>query len=71
MPGMDGRALAAELRRRHPGLRVLYMSGYAGDALAERGFLESGIQFLQKPFTPTALLERVRALLAEPAPPTA
>jgi len=67
MPGMDGRTLAEELRRRHPRLRVLYVSGYAGDALAERGFLESGIHFLQKPFTPSELLERVRALLAEPA----
>jgi PAS domain S-box-containing protein len=65
MPGMDGRTLGAELRRRHPGLRVLYVSGYAGDALAERGVLDSGIQFLQKPFTADALLERVRALLAD------
>jgi CheY-like chemotaxis protein len=69
MPGMDGRTLASELRRRHPGLRVLYISGYAGDVLAERGVLESGIQFLEKPFTSDALLERVRALLAEPAVP--
>jgi PAS domain S-box-containing protein len=65
MPGMDGRTLAGELRRRYPGLRVLYVSGYANDALAERGVIESGTQFLAKPFTAASLLERVRALLAD------
>jgi nitrogen-specific signal transduction histidine kinase/ActR/RegA family two-component response regulator len=63
MPGLGGRALADELRRLHPALRVLYVSGYTQDAIVQRGVLDSGIEFLPKPFTPTVLLSRVRAIL--------
>jgi PAS domain S-box-containing protein len=63
MPGLNGRAVATELKRRHPSLRVLYVSGYTQDTMAERGVLEAGIELLPKPFTGTALLARVRALL--------
>jgi PAS domain S-box-containing protein len=63
MPGMSGRALVEELRRRQPSLRALYLSGYSGDALARHGVLDEGIEFLPKPFTPDALLARVRAVL--------
>jgi CheY-like chemotaxis protein len=63
MPGTDGRALAHELCRRHPALRVLYVSGYTHDAIAERGVLDSGIEFLAKPFTVSSLLARVRTIL--------
>ncbi|MFL5302232.1 MAG: response regulator, partial [Anaeromyxobacteraceae bacterium] len=62
MPGIDGRALADELRRGHPSLRVLYVSGYTQDALGKR-VLEPGIEFLPKPFTAPSLLARVRAVL--------
>jgi two-component system cell cycle sensor histidine kinase/response regulator CckA len=67
MPGIDGRALAEELRRRHAALRVLYVSGYTQDALAERGVVDTGIEFLPKPFTPSLLLGRVREVLDAPA----
>jgi CheY-like chemotaxis protein len=63
MPGIDGRAVADELRRRRPGLRVLYVSGYTEDAVVARGVLGSGLGFLAKPFTPSALVARVRAVL--------
>jgi len=63
MPGLDGHALADELRRRRPELRVLYVSGYTEDAVIARGVLSSGMAFLAKPFTPSGLLERVRAIL--------
>ncbi len=63
MPEMNGRTVAERLAAWHPGLRVLYMSGYARDAIAQHGVLEPGTEFLAKPFTPTALLARVRAVL--------
>jgi PAS domain S-box-containing protein len=63
MPGLDGRTMADELRRRRPGLRVLYVSGYTEDAVIARGVLSSGVEFLAKPFTPAQLVARVRAVL--------
>jgi two-component system, cell cycle sensor histidine kinase and response regulator CckA len=66
MPGLDGRSLAAELSRRHPELRVLYVSGYPDDAIAHHGVLEQGVEFLAKPFTTSSLLARVRAVLDGP-----
>jgi PAS domain S-box-containing protein len=63
MPGMNGRDVAEALRGRRPGLRVLYVSGYTQDAIAERGVLQENVDFLQKPFTAASLLERVRAAL--------
>jgi DNA-binding response OmpR family regulator len=63
IPGLDGPSLAAELCRRHPGLRVLYVSGYAEEALGYRGVLDAGIELLPKPFTAASLLARVRAVL--------
>ncbi len=66
MPGMDGRTLADELRRRRTGLRVLFVSGYSQDVISHRGVLDAGVELLPKPFTAGALLERVRALLDAP-----
>jgi two-component system, cell cycle sensor histidine kinase and response regulator CckA len=63
MPGLDGRALAGELVRRHPALRVLYVSGYTQDVIAERGVLDSKVELLEKPFSSSALLARVRSVL--------
>jgi len=56
-------AVADELRRRRPDLRVLYVSGHAEEAIVKRGVLEPGIEFLPKPFTASSLLARVRAVL--------
>jgi PAS domain S-box-containing protein len=64
LPGINGRELADRVQADMPGIRVLFMSGYAGDALGRRGVLEEGVAFLPKPFTPSALLHRVRTVLA-------
>jgi PAS domain S-box-containing protein len=63
MPGKSGRAIADELRRERPGLRVLFVSGYPSDAISRAGVLDSGIEFLPKPFTALVLQERVRHVL--------
>jgi PAS domain S-box-containing protein len=63
MPGFSGRELAKRLTGRYPNLRVLYMSGYTHNVIAQDGTLEEGISFLQKPFTPQVLTEKVREVL--------
>jgi PAS domain S-box-containing protein len=68
MPGLSGRAVAERLTAERASLRVLYVSGYAQGVFDEDGALELGVEFLPKPFTPDALLERVRAVLDAPLP---
>jgi PAS domain S-box-containing protein len=63
MPGLTGPQVVDELRRTRPGLRALFVSGYAQDAIAQRGGLPDGVELLPKPFTSTSLLARVAALL--------
>jgi two-component system, cell cycle sensor histidine kinase and response regulator CckA len=63
MPGMSGHELAERLAVRHPGLGVLFVSGFPGEEVERRGLLENGRPFLAKPFTPEMLVERVRAVL--------
>jgi PAS domain S-box-containing protein len=64
MPGMSGLALVESLRTGNRNIRVLYMSGYAGDAVARHGQLDPGIPFIQKPFSAVHLIARVREILA-------
>jgi len=65
MPEISGVKLADELTLRRPGLRVLYMTGYAGAALSmgEADVLDPEERVIQKPFTSDALLDRVRAAM--------
>jgi two-component system cell cycle sensor histidine kinase/response regulator CckA len=63
MPGLSGRALADRLAPKRPGTRVLFMSGYTDDAIVQHGVLEPGLSFLQKPFTPDVLAQKVREVL--------
>ena len=63
MPGMQGKELADEARRRRPALRILYMSGYAQPILASHGTLDPGVVLLEKPFAEQSLLGRVREVL--------
>ena len=63
MPLMGGRELAAELRERRSSLPVLFMSGYTDADVVSRGLLDDDQPFIQKPFSPDALAQRVRALL--------
>lgn len=65
MPGMSGRSLALNLSALSPKTKVLYMSGYTDDAIIHHGVLEKGTHFLQKPFTPEALANKVREVLDE------
>ena len=65
MPGMNGRDLAMKLIEIRPGIRRLFMSGYTADAIANHGLLEEGVQFIQKPFTPHDLAEKLREVLGE------
>jgi PAS domain S-box-containing protein len=63
MPGISGRELAKRILARHSAMRVLYMSGYTYNVIAQGGTLERGVSFLQKPFTPSVLVEKVREVL--------
>jgi PAS domain S-box-containing protein len=64
MPGINGRVLAERMRMVYPGLAVIYMSGYTDDMVIRTGVVAEGVSFLQKPFTPARLVERVRTALA-------
>jgi signal transduction histidine kinase/CheY-like chemotaxis protein len=63
MPGHTGPRLVELILPKRPGLPVLFMSGYTGDAIVSRGGLAPGTEFLAKPFTPEILLRRVRRIL--------
>jgi FixJ family two-component response regulator len=63
MPGLSGRQVAEQLTGVRPEIRVLFMSGYTDNVIAQRGVLEAGTAFLSKPFTPDALADKVRGVL--------
>jgi CheY-like chemotaxis protein len=63
MPGMNGRMMVERLIKRFPDARILFMSGYTDDALAPLGVAPADVAFLNKPFTPKELAERVRDVL--------
>jgi PAS domain S-box-containing protein len=70
MPELGGPELAQRLVATRPDLQVMFMSGYASDAIGRRGVLDEGISFLEKPFTPSVLGHKVREVLgAAPAAP--
>ncbi len=67
MPRMSGRELAERVAPMRPEAKIMYMSGYMGDVIGRHGVLASGA-FIQKPFTPSGLAEKVREALGTPAP---
>ncbi len=71
MPVMSGVDLSKRVMAIRPGVKVLYTSGYADQALVHQELLAPGTAFLQKPFTREALLRKVREVLDQPASATA
>jgi PAS domain S-box-containing protein len=67
MPTVGGRELAGEVRRRDPSLPIVFMSGYSDDPLDPEADLADDVAFLQKPFSPKALVATVSALASSPA----
>ncbi len=65
MPGLNGKELADLIKQRHKNTKILYMSGYGGEALADTQ-LGKEEALLQKPFSPEALLKKIRDVLGAP-----
>jgi PAS domain S-box-containing protein len=66
MPGMSGREVASYLTAKRPDMRVIYMSGYTNDVIAHHGVLDSGISFIEKPFSQETLMRKLREVLDRP-----
>lgn len=65
MPKMGGLELSQRLLALRPVMKVIYMSGYTDNAVIQNRTLEAGASFIQKPFSPTALLQTVRSMLSQ------
>ena len=63
LPGMNGRQLAEIARQHRPGLRVLFMTGYAEKAAERQGFLEDGMDMVAKPFSIDLLANKIRSMI--------
>lgn len=64
MPQLGGGGLVNELLLSKPDLRVLFMSGYAADAIVHHKIERDAINFIEKPFSPAKLLEKIQEILA-------
>jgi PAS domain S-box-containing protein len=64
MPGMSGPDTAERLKSIRPGIEVVYVSGYTDNAVAHSGVLDPGVAYLAKPFSPEALIAKVREVLS-------
>jgi len=64
LPGLNGRQLAENARKRRPGLKVLFVTGYADQATGSRPFLEPGMEMVTKPFLPDALASKIHQMIA-------
>jgi FixJ family two-component response regulator len=69
MPRMSGPDLVERLEPWHPEMKVLYVSGYTDNAIAQHGIPDAGAALLQKPFSVESLLQKVRQVLATPRRP--
>jgi PAS domain S-box-containing protein len=66
LPGMNGRQLAEIARQHRPGLKVLFMTGYAEIAAERQGFLEEGMDMISKPFSIDLLANKIRTMIGQP-----
>jgi len=64
LPGMNGRQLADQARETRPGLKILFITGYAESVAISDGFLESGMEMITKPFDLDNLSRRIRAMVS-------
>lgn len=64
LPNLGGRELAERILVLHPGLRVVYMSGYTDDAIVHQGVLDPGTAFIEKPITSATLLAKLQEFAA-------
>ncbi|WP_136526525.1 hybrid sensor histidine kinase/response regulator [Geomonas ferrireducens] len=64
MPDMNGREMVARIKEFAPEVRVLYMSGHTADTVVQRGVMESGMHYIQKPLEMEKLREKIRQVLA-------
>lgn len=60
MPGLSGKEVAQNIKRHHPNMPVLFISGYTADTISQEGIMEEGIHFLQKPFNQISLSHKIR-----------
>jgi PAS domain S-box-containing protein len=64
LPGMSGRQLADQARETRPGLKILFMTGYAESVAISDGFLQAGMEMITKPFELDSLSRRIRAMVS-------
>ncbi|WP_085683866.1 MULTISPECIES: PAS domain-containing protein [unclassified Pseudomonas] len=65
LPGMNGRQMAEIARQHRPGLKVLFMTGYAQKAAERQGFLEDGMDMVAKPFSIEQLAGKIRTMISQ------
>jgi two-component system cell cycle sensor histidine kinase/response regulator CckA len=63
MPGKSGREMLDEIRKMKPGIKVVFISGYAAHTMSEKGIIEQGVEFIMKPFQKNDLLKKIREVL--------
>jgi PAS domain S-box-containing protein len=66
MPGMSGPELARQMASLHPGIKVIFTSGYTDDAIARQGVIDPTVDFIQKPYRPKALAQKIQQVLRAP-----
>ena len=71
MPKASGKEIAELIKSIRPDARVLFMSGYTDEAIVHHGVLDSGVEFIQKPFTPASLARKVREVIESEPPAVA
>ena len=71
LPGLNGRQLAEIAVGKRPGLKVLFVTGYAEQAIVRNGLLNAGMQMITKPFVIDELANRIRAILRDEVIPRA